>query len=123
MRRTNLVLRAAWPTPVTARGRPACTPIRAAVRPWPADDFAASRVTGAHRPHLKDGPCHIESACARDDIAQTPLVNGNPDRLEDYRMDPNPDYDASDEIQYFVNAFAWILRGVYPPPAYSPSEP
>lgn len=33
-------------------------------------------------------------------------------------MDPNPDYDASDELEYGVNWFAWILRGVYPPPAY-----
>ncbi len=35
-------------------------------------------------------------------------------------MDPNPDYDASDEIEYGMNWFAWILRGVYPPPAYPP---
>lgn len=28
-----------------------------------------------------------------------------------------PDYDASDELEYFVNAYAWILRGVYPPPS------
>ena len=35
-------------------------------------------------------------------------------------MDPNPDYDASDEIEYGVNWWAWILRGVYPPPAYPP---
>ena len=33
-------------------------------------------------------------------------------------MDPNPDYDASDEIEYGINWWAWILRGVYPPPAY-----
>ena len=37
-------------------------------------------------------------------------------------MDPNPDYDASDEIEYGMNWFAWILRGVYPPPAYPPSS-
>lgn len=35
-------------------------------------------------------------------------------------MDPNPDYDASDELEYGANWFAWILRGVYPPPAYPP---
>jgi hypothetical protein len=35
-------------------------------------------------------------------------------------MDPNPDYDASDELEYGMNWFAWILRGVYPPPAYPP---
>lgn len=35
-------------------------------------------------------------------------------------IDPNPDYDGSDELEYGVNWFAWILRGVYPPPAYPP---
>jgi hypothetical protein len=35
-------------------------------------------------------------------------------------VDPNPDYDASDELEYGFNWFAWILRGVYPPPAYPP---
>jgi len=25
-------------------------------------------------------------------------------------MDPNPDYDASDEVEYGLNWFAWILR-------------
>lgn len=35
-------------------------------------------------------------------------------------VDPNPDYDASDEVEYGINWFAWILRGVYPPPSYPP---
>jgi hypothetical protein len=35
-------------------------------------------------------------------------------------MDPNPDYDASDEIEYFFQWLPWGLRGVYPPPAYPP---
>ncbi|EKF25837.1 hypothetical protein C731_0132 [Mycolicibacterium hassiacum DSM 44199] len=35
-------------------------------------------------------------------------------------VDPNPDYDASDELEYGMAWFAWILRGVYPPPAYPP---
>jgi hypothetical protein len=35
-------------------------------------------------------------------------------------VDPNPDYDASDEIEYFLNFVPWGLRGVYPPPAYPP---
>jgi hypothetical protein len=35
--------------------------------------------------------------------------------------DPNPDYDASDELEYGLDWFPWILRGVYPPPAY-PSQ-
>jgi hypothetical protein len=36
------------------------------------------------------------------------------------KMDPNPDYDASDEIEYFFQFVPWGLRGVYPPPAYPP---
>jgi hypothetical protein len=36
------------------------------------------------------------------------------------QMDPNPDYDASDEIEYFFQFVPWGLRGVYPPPAYPP---
>jgi hypothetical protein len=35
-------------------------------------------------------------------------------------LDPAPDYDASDELQYGLDWFPWILRGVYPPPAYPP---
>lgn len=35
-------------------------------------------------------------------------------------MDPNPDYDASDELEFGFSYFPWILRGVYPPPAYPP---
>ena len=32
--------------------------------------------------------------------------------------DLSPDYDGSGEIQYFFSWLPWILRGVYPPPAY-----
>ena len=35
-------------------------------------------------------------------------------------LDPTPDYDASDELEFGVDWFAWILRGRYPPPAYPP---
>jgi uncharacterized protein YkwD len=35
-------------------------------------------------------------------------------------LDPSPDYDGSDELEYAINWFPWILRGVYPPPAYPP---
>jgi hypothetical protein len=35
-------------------------------------------------------------------------------------MNPNPDYDASDEVEYGISAFAWLLRGHYPPPSYAP---
>ncbi|ORW68107.1 CAP domain-containing protein [Mycobacterium saskatchewanense] len=40
---------------------------------------------------------------------------------QDAPVDPGPDYDASDEIEFGTNWFAWILRGVYPPPAYPPN--
>ncbi|GAY18850.1 hypothetical protein MSZK_55760 [Mycobacterium sp. shizuoka-1] len=41
-------------------------------------------------------------------------------RWEVRGMDPNPDYDASDEVEYFFSWLPWALRGVYPPPAYPP---
>jgi hypothetical protein len=40
---------------------------------------------------------------------------------ENVPLDPAPDYDASDEIEYGINWFPWILRWGYPPPA-SPSN-
>ena len=40
---------------------------------------------------------------------------------QDVAIDPSPDYDASDELEYEIDWFPWILRGVYPPPAYPPS--
>lgn len=33
-------------------------------------------------------------------------------------MDQDPDYDVSDELEYGFAAFAWLLRGNYPPPYY-----
>lgn len=39
---------------------------------------------------------------------------------ENVPLDPSPDYDASDEIEYGLNWLPWILRGVYPPPAIPP---
>lgn len=35
-------------------------------------------------------------------------------------IDPAPDYDASDELEYGINWLPWVLRGVYPPPAIPP---
>jgi uncharacterized protein YkwD len=35
-------------------------------------------------------------------------------------IDPSPDYDASDELEFGNNWWAWILRGVYPPPGIPP---
>ena len=40
---------------------------------------------------------------------------------ESVPLDPSPDYDASDEIEYGMDWLPWILRGAYPPPAYPPS--
>ncbi|UXA05367.1 CAP domain-containing protein [Mycobacterium sp. SMC-2] len=39
---------------------------------------------------------------------------------ENVPIDPSPDYDASDEIEFGINWLPWILRGVYPPPAMPP---
>jgi uncharacterized protein YkwD len=39
---------------------------------------------------------------------------------ENVPIDPSPDYDASDEIEYGINWLPWILRGVYPPPGMPP---
>jgi hypothetical protein len=35
-------------------------------------------------------------------------------------IDPAPDNDASDELEFGLRWLPWILRGVYPPPAYPP---
>jgi hypothetical protein len=52
------------------------------------------------------------------DIDSTQLVRRVVDADGGKRMDPNPDYDVSDELQYGFAAFAWLLRGNYPPPYY-----
>lgn len=31
-------------------------------------------------------------------------------------MDPSPDYDATDEVEFGISWLPWVLRGVYPPP-------
>ncbi|BBX73025.1 CAP domain-containing protein [Mycobacterium shinjukuense] len=56
-------------------------------------------------------------------------VYGQPDRppdpvasRENVPIDPSPDYDASDEIEYGISWLPWILRGVYPPPAMPPGR-
>lgn len=48
----------------------------------------------------------------------TPPVG--PPQTENIPIGPVPDYDASDELEFGTNWFAWILRGAYPPPAYPP---
>lgn len=39
---------------------------------------------------------------------------------ENVPLDHSPDYDASDEIEYALDWFPWILRGVNPPPGIPP---
>jgi hypothetical protein len=50
----------------------------------------------------------------------SPVADTGGQQKERRALDPNPDYDASDEIEYFFNWLPWALRGVYPPPAYPP---
>jgi hypothetical protein len=40
---------------------------------------------------------------------------------ENVPLDPAPDYDGTDEVEYAIDWFPWILRGAYPPPAYPPN--
>lgn len=35
---------------------------------------------------------------------------------ENVPLDHSPDYDATDEVEYALDWFPWVLRGVYPPP-------
>jgi hypothetical protein len=53
--------------------------------------------------------------------ADTTALAGAPTGSPDIPIDPSPDYDASDELEFGTNWFAWILRGVYPPRAYPPN--
>jgi len=39
---------------------------------------------------------------------------------ENVPLDPSPAYDATDEVEFAINWFPWILRGVYPPPGMPP---
>ncbi|MES3636628.1 CAP domain-containing protein [Mycobacterium intracellulare] len=41
-------------------------------------------------------------------------------RANNVPIDPSPDYDASDELEFGIGWLPWILRGVYPPPANPP---
>jgi hypothetical protein len=52
--------------------------------------------------------------------ADTSRLAAGPGQSENVPLDPSPDYDASDELEFGINSFAWILRGVYPPPAMPP---
>lgn len=52
--------------------------------------------------------------------AQASPLTSLGDRSQNTPIDPSPDYDASDEIEFGVDWLPWILRGVYPPPAMPP---
>jgi hypothetical protein len=53
-------------------------------------------------------------------VAEAAPVGSPPPQQENTPIDSSPDYDASDEIEYGVNWWGWILRGVYPPPGIPP---
>lgn len=59
-----------------------------------------------------------------DDVARSPAPALTPDAgpglVQITPMDPSPDYDASDELEFGLRWLPWILRGAYPPPAYPP---
>lgn len=54
------------------------------------------------------------------DTAQSTASRHLGDRADNLPIDPTPDYDASDELEFGLNWLPWILRGVYPPPANPP---
>lgn len=60
-------------------------------------------------------PQNGESTQAAADTSPKGCAQGN------LPIDPVPDYDASDELEYGISWLPWILRGVYPPPAMPPS--
>jgi uncharacterized protein YkwD len=62
------------------------------------------------------GPTHPTHSVSAPGVPPPPAVPA-----EDVPVDPSPDYDASDEIEYGIDWVPWILRGVYPPPAYPPA--
>jgi uncharacterized protein YkwD len=39
---------------------------------------------------------------------------------ENIPLDPSPDYDATDEVEFGISWLPWILRGAYPPPGMPP---
>jgi uncharacterized protein YkwD len=52
--------------------------------------------------------------------AETSPPTAGPRQMDTVPIDPNPDYDASDELEFGITWLPWVLRGVYPPPAYPP---
>ena len=60
-------------------------------------------------------PAAIANASQRD-VAELPPGS----QANNIPLDPSPDYDASDELEFGNNWWAWILRGLYPPPGIPP---
>lgn len=65
-------------------------------------------------------PSPVDVAAAVQNGADLGPLRAPGDRSANIPLDPSPDYDASDEIEFGINWFPWILRGVYPPPAMPP---
>src|ERR1700679_113538 len=52
-------------------------------------------------------------------VAEAALPPGS--QANNIPIDPSPDYDAAgEEVEFGINWYAWIIRGVYPPPAIPP---
>ena len=73
---------------------------------------------------MKDGSHSVMGVWSQNSLDRTVVVAvyGNPTAAVPLisPTDPNPDYDASDELEFGLNWFPWILRGVFPPPANPP---
>jgi uncharacterized protein YkwD len=64
----------------------------------------------------------VVAVYGQQDRPRTIPTDGGPAAFEpDIPIDPSPQYDASDELEHGFDWYAWILRGVNPPPAYPPN--
>lgn len=71
------------------------------------------------RPEKPDPPVPspVDVAAAVQNGADLGPLRSPGDRSANVALDPSPDYDASDELEFGINWVPWILRGIYPPPA------
>ena len=97
----NPAYRPSCPTAPTAKSGCGRKTVRIAPLWW--------RSTGSHRRPANS---------AQRNVAEAALPPGS--QANNIPLDPSPDYDASDEVEFGVNWYAWILRGVYPPPPIPP---
>jgi len=85
-----------------------------------AERFTRTLIRDESCPDLSNGAgFHGSREPYRDRLRQLPYL-GEDLRRRVSQMNPNPDYDASDELEYGIASFAWLLRGNYPPPSYAP---